>query len=60
LVKDSELAIVIFVQALTDTLPDMEWFSSIVHSDIAPLLEEYWFDDPSKQQNWLDVLLGDL
>lgn len=43
-----------------DTLPDMEWFSTIVHSDIAPLLEEYWFDDPDKQQNWLDVLLGDL
>lgn len=43
-----------------DSLPDMEWFSNIIHCDIAPLLEEYWFDDPDKQQNWIEVLLSDI
>ncbi|HAS1461728.1 TPA: DUF3578 domain-containing protein [Enterobacter hormaechei] len=40
--------------------PDVEWFRTIVFSDIAPLLEEYWFDNPGKRQNWLDLLLEDI
>lgn len=40
--------------------PDVEWFRTIVFSDIAPLLEEYWFDNPGKKQNWLDLLLEDI
>jgi GTPase subunit of restriction endonuclease len=40
--------------------PDIEWFRMIISSDIAPLLEEYWFDNPQKQQNWLDLLLEDM
>lgn len=50
-----------FCTGLDDgTQPDMAWFSTIVYSDIAPLLEEYWFDDPDKQKDWLNVLLGDM
>lgn len=50
-----------FCTGLDDnTRPDMEWLKTIVYSDIAPLLEEYWFDDPDKQQNWIDTLLGDI
>ena len=40
--------------------PNVEWFRTIVFSDIAPLLEEYWFDNPGKKQNWLDLLLEDI
>lgn len=32
------------------------WFEDIVESEIAPLLREYWFDDPEQAQNWIDRL----
>lgn len=41
------------------TSPDTQWLKEIVMTDIAPLLEEYFFDDPYKQQIWADKLLGD-
>lgn len=41
------------------TLPDMNWFREIIHTDIAPLLEEYWFDAPDKRLEWIEILLGD-
>lgn len=34
-----------------------EWFTGIVHTEIIPLLKEYWFDSPSKVQNAIDNLL---
>ena len=34
-----------------------EWFTGIVHTEIIPLLKEYWFDSPSKVQNAVDNLL---
>lgn len=40
-------------------LADMNWFEEIVRTEIAPLLEEYWFDTPEKKQNWIDILLED-
>lgn len=49
-----------FCSGLEDgTSPDMQWLKEIVMTDIAPLLEEYFFDDPYKQQIWTDKLLGD-
>ncbi len=27
---------------------DMNWYRSIVHTEIVPLLKEYWFDNPKK------------
>lgn len=49
-----------FCSGLEDgTSPDTQWLKEIVMTDIAPLLEEYFFDDPYKQQIWTDRLLGD-
>jgi len=35
---------------------DYEWLSSIVEFELIPLLEEYWFDEPSKVEHWSDKL----
>lgn len=50
-----------FVTPLTrDENPSFEstmaWFQRVVASDILPLLEEYWFDNPSLLQQALDEL----
>lgn len=36
------------------------WFSQVVETEIFPLLEEYWFDDPAKAQSQKTALLKDL
>jgi hypothetical protein len=33
------------------------WYERIIETEIRPLLEEYWFDEPSKAANWRDRLL---
>ena len=33
------------------------WYEQIIETEIRPLLEEYWFDDPEKAQHWRDRLL---
>ena len=35
-----------------------EWMQSVVEYDIIPMLEEYWFDDPTKLQKWQNSLRG--
>lgn len=35
-----------------------EWMQSVVEYDIIPMLEEYWFDDPTKLQKWQNQLRG--
>jgi MoxR-like ATPase len=32
------------------------WFQRVVETEIVPLLEEYWFDDPSKVEFWIKQL----
>lgn len=39
--------------------PDNAWYRSIVESEIAPLIREYWFDDPDRAGTWLSTLLKD-
>ena len=34
------------------------WFSNVVESEIGPLLEEYWFDDSNKIEEWKNRLSG--
>lgn len=34
------------------------WMQLVVEYDILPMLEEYWFDEPSKIQKWQNVLRG--
>jgi 5-methylcytosine-specific restriction enzyme B len=36
---------------------DTAWFNEIVHTEIAPLLEEYWYDAPEKARLAKDALL---
>lgn len=35
-----------------------EWYSAIVETEIVPLLNEYWFDQPEKVQQWRSQLLA--
>ena len=37
-----------------------EWFIQVVETEIAPLLREYWFDDPDKADEAKSQLLNDL
>jgi 5-methylcytosine-specific restriction protein B len=39
--------------------PEKEWFEDIVKYEIAPLLEEYWFDDIEKSQAEVKKLLAE-
>ena len=36
----------------------MEWFNQVVASDLKPLIGEYWFDNPAKREQALNVLIG--
>ncbi|TMN22865.1 AAA family ATPase [Lentibacillus cibarius] len=35
-----------------------EWLSSVIEYELIPLLDEYWFDDPSKIELWTNRLRG--
>lgn len=35
-----------------------EWLKSVVYYDIIPMLEEYWFDNKDRVQEWKDKLSG--
>ena len=37
---------------------DDAWLKMIVETEIRPLLEEYWFDDPDKARQWSERLLN--
>ncbi|MDG1418669.1 MAG: DUF3578 domain-containing protein [Maricaulis sp.] len=42
----------------TEPINDPEaWYRQVVETEIYPLLEEYWFDDPKSATDWLDRLL---
>ena len=36
-----------------------DWFKKVVEAEISPLLEEYWFDNPSKLEESTDKLIED-
>jgi hypothetical protein len=38
--------------------PGAGWFAQVVDTEIRPLLEEYWFDNPAKAAEWCDRLLN--
>lgn len=40
----------------TEDVIDDSWLFSVVHYEILPLLQEYWFDDPQTVQKWKTVL----
>jgi len=38
----------------------VEWLSSVINFEIIPLLNEYWFDEKSKIEDWANKLRGAL
>lgn len=36
--------------------PDDTWLFSVVEDELIPLLEEYWFDEPAKAEEWASRL----
>lgn len=34
------------------------WYQNIIDTEIAPLLEEYWFDNPERAEDWFTRLKG--
>jgi hypothetical protein len=36
---------------------DSGWYRRVIETEINPLLEEYWFDDPDKADGWRQQLL---
>ncbi|WP_376742276.1 hypothetical protein [Ensifer canadensis] len=41
-----------------DFIYDPGWYRRIIETEIYPLLEEYWFDDPDKAMDWQANLLN--
>lgn len=37
-----------------------EWYLRVVETEIRPLLEEYWFDNPDKADHWRSELIADV
>lgn len=37
-----------------------EWIRNVVNYDIAPMLNEYWFDDPQKSKTQIDIIKSTL
>jgi len=35
-----------------------EWLKDVVHYDLIPTLQEYWFDNPDKLEHWEKILCG--
>lgn len=44
----------------TNDVVDDAWLSSVIEYELAPLLNEYWFDEPSKVESWTARLRGAL
>lgn len=34
-----------------------QWFETVIETEVRPLLEEYWFDEPKKADEWRERLL---
>jgi 5-methylcytosine-specific restriction protein B len=41
----------------TDEVVTDEWLYSVIKFELIPLLEEYWFDEPSKVKEWSHQLM---
>ena len=35
-----------------------QWYAEVIKTEIVPLLKEYWFDSPSKVEEWERRLAG--
>jgi MoxR-like ATPase len=48
-----------FVPNSADEQLDEEWYQRVMETEIIPLLEEYWFDNPTRAKEWNDRLLAE-
>ena len=39
-------------------LIDNDWINELVEYELIPLMKEYWFDEPSKVEQWSNKLRG--
>lgn len=46
-----------FCSKMADGETDREWYERVIRTEIAPLLREYWFDEPGKAEQWSNQLL---
>jgi 5-methylcytosine-specific restriction protein B len=48
-----------FCSAASDEALDEKWYRRIISTEIVPLLEEYWFDNQTRADEWRDRLMAD-
>jgi MoxR-like ATPase len=48
-----------FCSAALEEALDNDWYQRVVSTEILPLLEEYWFDNPARADEWHDRLVAD-
>lgn len=49
-----------FLARPADGIASDEWLRSVVEDELAPLLREYWFDEPDNADNWVSQLRATL
>ena len=47
-----------FCSAMAETEDGEAWFRRVVRTEVAPLLREYWFDNPAQAESWEGQLLA--
>ena len=55
--KGFEIGHSYFCGRLKEGASETAWFQNIVKHEVGPQLHEYWFDDKSKAENQVDLLL---
>ena len=43
-----------------ESLTEDAWYQLVIETEILPLLEEYWFDSPSRVATWRGNLLSEV
>lgn len=49
-----------FLSSSASSAADDDWLQSVVEDELIPLLDEYWFDEPAKAEEWSKNLLAAL
>ena len=49
-----------FCQGIPEEIEPVSWLRGVVETELIPLLEEYWIDDPGLSQKWSEELLAAL
>ena len=48
-----------FSAAASDETLNEEWYQRVVQTEVGPLLEEYWFDNPARAAEWRGRLIAE-